>query len=140
MSGEMYKNWTFVAIKVLSDITVVNLSFVSGYMIRFGLLNPASLPLVMYSKVIIFITLTWLVIFNLAGMYKMQTEKAVRIDNPFLVSTAVFSSAFFTYVVVFSLYRGAFYSKEVILYSSVIALLFANISRAVIWKIFKKMD
>lgn len=140
MSGEMYKNWTFVLIKLVSDIVVVNLSFVLGYMIRFGLLNPVSLPLVTYSKVMTFITLTWLVIFNLAGMYKMQTEKVARIDNPFLVFTAVFSSAFFTYVVVFSLYREAFYSKEVILYSSVIALLLANLSRAVIWKIFKMTD
>ncbi|MFA5104870.1 MAG: hypothetical protein WC527_06820 [Candidatus Margulisiibacteriota bacterium] len=135
----MYKNWTFVVIKVISDIAVVNLSFLSGYMIRFGLSSPASVPMVIYSKVIIFITLTWLVIFNLAGMYKMQSDKTVRIDNPFLVSTAVFSSVFFTYAMVFSMYREAFYSKEVILYSSVIALLLINVSRATIWRIFKKM-
>jgi len=136
----MIKNWALMIIKVISDIFIVNLSLVSGYLIRFGIPGSVSVPFLVYSKMLVFITLTWLVIFNLAGMYKMQTDKTTRIDNAFLVTTSVFSSAFFTYVMVFSIYREAFYSKEVIFYSSVIALLLVNLSRAIIWKVFKIID
>lgn len=127
------RKWLILILKLASDMLIINVSFISGYLLRFGVINPLSVPVFMYTRILVFITLTWMVIFNLAGLYKIQPDNSPRIDGLFAVTTAVISSAFFTYVIVLSLYKEALYSKEIILFSSAIALVLFNISRTAIW-------
>lgn len=133
----MYKNWLFVFIKIVSDIALVVISFAAGFFIRFGIEDPFMIPVMSYYKILVSLLLTWLVVFNLSGMYKLQTDRSVRIDNVFVVSSAVISAAFFTYIFVLLAYKGAFYSKGLIIYSSLVALFLVNLSRALIWRIYK---
>ncbi len=134
------KNWIILAVKILSDIVLINCSFVMGYMIRFGGINPFGMPLLAYNKMLIFVTITWLVIFNLTGLYKMQGEKQDRVDGPVIVTTSVFSASFFTYVIILSLYKEAMYSKDIIIYTCFIAFILLNISRSLIWYIGRQIQ
>ena len=134
----MNKAWLFLILKILSDILMVNLSFIFGYMINFGTVNISHTHILIYSKVLVFISLLWMIIFNLAGLYKLQTDKINRIDGIFSVAFGVFSSAFFTYVIVVFLYREAFYSKGIVIYASIIAFFLVILSRQAIWWLFCK--
>jgi len=136
----MSKAWMFLFTKILFDVLLVNISFILGYLIKFGLVNPLTAPVSIYLKALIFVTMLWLIIFNLAGLYKFQPEKINRVDNIFSVSFGVFSSAFFTYIIVVFLYREAFYAKEIVIYSSLFALLLINLSRYIIWLIHKRLE
>ena len=136
----MLKTWTLLFIKIIFDVILINISFIIGYLIKFGVVNPLAFPISIYLKALIFVTMLWLIIFNLAGLYKLQPEKINRVDNIFSVSFGVFSSAFFTYIIVVFLYREAFYAKEIVIYSSLLALFIVNLSRYIIWSIYKRLE
>jgi len=131
----MRKAWIFLAIKFIADIIMINLSFILAYLIVFKTVSLLDLSIFSYYKVLFFITLFWLIIFNLAGLYKMQVDKTNRIDNIFAVSFGVFSAAFLTYIFIAFLHKEAFYSREIVVYASLIALLLINFSRHFIWKL-----
>jgi FlaA1/EpsC-like NDP-sugar epimerase len=133
----MDRVWKYLFLKILSDIIVVNIAFIGAFLIKFKTVN--FLPVMMiYYKPLLFITALWLVVLNLAGLYKPQHDKVDRRDNILSVSFGAFSAAFFTYVFVVFLYREAAYSKEIVMLGSFASLVLINISRYMIWKLFQK--
>ncbi|MBI5701779.1 hypothetical protein HZC34_08080 [Candidatus Saganbacteria bacterium] len=136
----MFKSWFFLFVKVTSDVFFINLSFVFGYMIKSRSVNIFASQISPYFKVLMFLTVFWLIIFNLAGMYKMQLDMKNRVDNIFSVSFGVFSASFFTYILVAYIYREAIYTKEIVIFGSIIGALLINLSRFVIWKIYCMMN
>lgn len=134
----MGRAWGYLFLKIAADIVMVDIAFVSAFLLKFHTLNllPA---VIVYYKPLFFITVLWLVVFNLAGLYKPQTtDKVNRVDNPLSVSFGAFSAAFFTYVIITLLYREASYSKDVVIIGSLIGLLLVNLSRHLIWKAYQR--
>ena len=132
----MSRAWRYLFLKIITDIAMINIAFVAVFLAKFKTIN--FLPVFMiYYKPLLFITVLWLVLLNLAGLYKLQHDKVGRRDNIFSVSFGAFSAAFFTYVFVVFLYREAVYSKEIVILGSFTALVLINISRYLIWKLFQ---
>lgn len=131
----MNKSYLILSLKLISDVIIINISFIVGYLIKFGMINVLALPVFHYLKVLAFISLLWLIIFNLAGLYKLQGERTGRVDSIFSVSFGIFSAAFFTYLVIVYFYREAFYSRAIVIYASLLAMVLINLSRYFIWKL-----
>lgn len=133
------KTWIFLGIKILFDILVIQLSFIIAYLITFNTINVFSISLLAYKKILIFLSLFWVIIFNLSGLYKFQLNNKSRVDGIFVTSFAVLSAAFFTYLFIVFLHKEAFYSREIVILGAIIALLFLNITRYIIWQVYKKV-
>ena len=132
----MRRTWIILCIKIFTDALIVNSAFILGYIIKFRAMDYLAISI--YSKSLMFITILWLIIFNLAGLYKPQLNKLSRVDSVIPVSFGVFSAAFFTYTIIILLYKEASYSKEIVIIGSFISLLLVNISRYLIWIKFSK--
>ena len=132
----MKRAWAYLFLKLAADILFVNISFILAFLLKFQTINlfPA---LAVYYKPLLLITVLWLVIFNLAGLYKLQMGKVGRLENLFSVSFGIFSAAFFTYLLIIFFYQEASYSREIVIIGSLIAFVLINISRYMIWKRFK---
>ncbi|NQU17147.1 MAG: hypothetical protein HQ564_03685 [Candidatus Saganbacteria bacterium] len=128
--------WYFLALKIISDIVIINIVFILGYIIKFKIFNPFAISIIPYFKVLMFITLLWVIVLNLAGLYKLQTDEIVRTDGIFPVSFGVFSAGFFTYIIIVFLYREALYTREIVIYASFLALIFINLSRYLVWRLY----
>jgi FlaA1/EpsC-like NDP-sugar epimerase len=133
----MSRAWRYLFIKIIADVVAVNVSFICAFLAKFKTINFIS-AVAIYYKPLFFITVLWLVVMNLAGLYKLQQDKVNRIDNLFSVSFGAFSAAFFTYVIVIYLYQEASYSKDIVITGSLAALVLLNISRDLIWKAYKR--
>lgn len=133
----MNRDWRYLFLKIGADIILVNLAFISAFLVKFNTLSFISV-ITVYYKPLLFITVLWLVVLNLAGLYKIQQDKVSQVDNLFSVSFGVFSAAFFTYVIIIFLYREALYSREVVIMGSLFALVLLNVSRYLIWKLYKR--
>ena len=133
----MNKAWRYLCLKIITDTAVINVSFVGAFLAKYR--TSQFLPVLMiYYKPLLFITVLWLVVLNLAGLYKLQPKATDRIDNIFSVSFGVFSAAFFTYVIIIFLYREASYSKDIVILGSFFALALINLSRFLIWKLYQR--
>ncbi|MFH1386103.1 MAG: hypothetical protein ABIH50_00340 [bacterium] len=132
----MSRNWRYLFLKIISDIIIIDFAFTTAFLVKFKTIN-VLLAIAVYYKHLFFITVLWLVVLNLAGLYKLQQDKVNRIDNFFSVSFGAFSAAFFNYVIILFLYREALYSKEIVIIGSLIALVLINISRHLIWKLYQ---
>lgn len=133
----MSRAWRYLSFKIGADIILVNFAFISAFLVKFKTLSFISV-ITVYYKPLLFITILWLVVLNLAGLYKIQHNKVSQVDNLFSVSFGVFSAAFFTYVIIIFLYREAFYSREVVIIGSLCSLVLLNVSRYLIWKFYKR--
>ena len=134
----MRKAWLFLLLRLISDLILINLCFISGYLIRFGEINLFTAPVLVYLKFLAFVSMLWLIMFNLTGLYKMQNGERERPDGILAVSFGVFSSAFFTYIFAFFFYREAIYSRAIIIYASILALVMINLARFLLWKLYAK--
>lgn len=135
----MIKNWVFLFAKIITDAVFVLISFVAAYLIIFKSTALTIFHLTIYAKFLVFAIMLWLIIFNLAGLYKLQSDKSNRIDNVFTVSFGVFSAAFFAYVIATFIYKEAYYSKSIIILASLFNLFFTNLSRYLIWELYKRV-
>ena len=127
--------WVYLFLKLASDALAINVGFVSAFLLRFKTFDIPS-ALLIYYKPLLFITVLWLVVLNLAGLYKLQFDRAARIDNLFAVSFGAFSAAFFTFIFVVFMYREAAFSKDIVALGSIFTLVLINISRYLIWKLY----
>jgi len=131
----MQRNWLYLFAKISTDLILINVAFCSAYLLRFQTVNVFAL--LQYFKFLGFVSMLWLIIFNLAGLYKLQVDCTTQVDKLFSVSFGIFSSAFFTYVSAVFLYREALYSKDIVIIASIIALILINLSRYLIWKAYQ---
>jgi len=133
----MSRAWRYLFIKMIVDILLINVAFISAFMVKFRTIDIIS-TLTIYSRPLFFITVLWLVVLNLAGLYKLQQDKIGRLDNIIVVSFGGFSAAFFAYLIVVFFCREALYTKDIIIIGSLIALVLVNVSRYLIWKLFRR--
>jgi hypothetical protein len=129
--------WLNLFLKIVTDVVMIGGAFISAFLLKSGSLS-GLMMIQVYYKPLFFITVLWLVVLNLAGLYKLQTDKLNRVDNVLAVSFGAFSAAFFAYVFIAFLYREASYSKDIVILGSLLALVLINLSRYFIWKIFQR--
>ncbi|MEA3493232.1 MAG: undecaprenyl-phosphate glucose phosphotransferase [Candidatus Margulisiibacteriota bacterium] len=119
-------------LKIVLDIILINVSLILAYLIRFKtfiFLAPATVPVFeQYFRVLIFVTLIWLAIFKLIGLYEDKKNTALidEVANVFLgvsVATLVLFALLF-------MYREFWFSRLVIAnvwWISLICLTFSRI-------------
>ena len=134
------KNWLLILFKLVADIVLLNSSFFFGYMVKFGFTASLTIPVIAYAKLMVFITMLWLIIFNLAGLYKLQPNTQKTSEDAFQVTFGIFAAEFFTYIFIVYLYSEASFAKDIIIYASLFAMILINLARYLIWKLFKVLD
>lgn len=111
--------------KILADALLINLSFVFAYYVRFKILlfiTPSTMPILeKYLSILVFITLVWLAIFKLIGLYENKKNSAL-IDEAALVFGGVSLSTLILLGLLF-LYRELWFSRLVIVNAWWIAFL-----------------
>ncbi|OGC34070.1 hypothetical protein A2311_03990 [candidate division WOR-1 bacterium RIFOXYB2_FULL_48_7] len=123
-------------IKVLFDAACLNLAFILAYYLRFKIdlfISPQSAPIFAhYSRVLIFVTILWLAIFKLVGLYDRKKVVAL-IDELALLFWGVTVASLVLLGSLF-LYREFWFSRLVIVNAWGIAFLFMAIARLVLYQ------
>jgi exopolysaccharide biosynthesis polyprenyl glycosylphosphotransferase len=103
--------------KVLADALLIVFSFILAYFIRFKILvfiTPSSIPIFeKYSSILLFVTLLWLAVFKLVGLYENKKYTAF-VDEIALLFWGVSVGAMILLGLLF-LYRELWFSRLVIL-------------------------
>jgi exopolysaccharide biosynthesis polyprenyl glycosylphosphotransferase len=114
-----------MTVKILTDAVLINLSFIFAYYFRFKVLlfvTPSSIPLIeRYSNTMVFITLIWLAVFKLIGMYDEKKFTAL-IDELAMLVWGISLSSFILLGMLF-LYRELWFSRLVLANAWLIALI-----------------
>ena len=121
-------------LKVLADALLIVFSFILAYFIRFKVLvfiTPSSIPIFeKYSSLLIFVTLLWLAVFKLVGLYENKKYTAL-VDEVAVLFWGVSASTLLLLGLLF-LYRELWFSRLVILNVWWIAFLLLACFRLVI--------
>src|SRR3989339_1367856 len=102
--------------KILIDAVLINLAFILAYFFRFRVLTSV-IPIDRlpnfedYSGTLIFITILWLAIFKLIGLYDKRSSDLI--DEIALLFVSVLSASLFLLGFLF-LYRGFWFSRLLI--------------------------
>ena len=117
--------------KVISDGLLIFISFILGYYLRFQVLlflAPEIIPFDQYFGVLIFVTLLWLALFKLVGIYEERKAHVSIIDELAMLFVGVTLASIFLLGLLF-LYRGFWFSRLVIVNAWVISFILLSISR-----------
>lgn len=123
-------------LKIVLDAVLINLTFILAYFFRFRVLlfiTPGTIPILEeYLNVLVFITLVWLAIFKIAGLYegKKFTSLMDEIATLFLgvsLATLILLGLLF-------LYREFWFSRLVIVNAWWIALFLLGLARIVLFE------
>ena len=129
----------FVVILLITDVVMVNLSFLLSYWLRFyaGIVPVWYIPpLKPYLSILPFITFIWLIVFKSLGLYGLR--RSVYLINELFSVFLGASLALVLMMVAFFLYRGFSYSRLVFLFAWVIGIVSIDISRSIIRRIQKQ--
>lgn len=137
MQENIKGQWFLLFLRLITDALFIVISFLLAYFVKFRSLNIGSLPINIYFKILIFVTLIWLIILNLGGLYKFTKKDEKKADNLLATSFAITSAAFITLLIILFLYKEAIYAKDIIFYAWLISLVLLNVSRWVIWRIYQ---
>ncbi len=114
----------------ISDALLISLSFIFAYYLRFKIvpfITPATIPEIEeYLRILIFVVLVWLAIFEMFGLYVQK--KGTIVDEAASVFGAVTVSALLLLGLLF-LYRGLWFSRQVLIYAWGLAFIFVTLSR-----------
>lgn len=117
----------------ISDAVFVALAFILGYYLRFNVflfITPAPVTQVeAYIRIIVFILFVWIAIFEMLGLY--AEKKGNVFDEVATVFAAVTIAAFLLLGLLF-LYRGLWFSRQVLIYAWAMAFLFLSASRLLV--------
>ncbi len=126
-------------LKIFLDAILINVCFVLAYYLRFNVLvflTPRSVPVIgQYINVLIFVTLIWLALFKLVGLYE-DKKTSVLLDELASLFLGV-SFATLGLLALLFLYREFWFSRLVIANAWWIALILLGFERAVIFQIKK---
>ena len=125
--------WLLLGVRLVADVVTVNLSFLIAYFIKFQTFNLNFAHVNVYYKLLIFVTMIWLIVFNLGGLYKLPKKETPRTDTLVLTSLTITSAAFITVLVIFLLYQEATYALDIVFYAWFAALFLVNLARSLIW-------
>lgn len=124
-------------IKVAFDVILINLAFVLAYFFRFELLffiNPgAVIVLSRYLNVLVFVTVVWLAIFQLVGLYDRR-RYPVLFDELAVLTGAVTLATLVLFGFLF-LYRGFWFSRLVLLNAWWLSLLLLGSYRMLLFQL-----
>jgi exopolysaccharide biosynthesis polyprenyl glycosylphosphotransferase len=117
----------------LADIVFVSFSFLLAYYIRFNILlfiAPATTPQIEeYLRILVFILVVWIAVFQLFDLYFQR--KPTPLDEGASVFAAVTFSVLILLGMLF-LYRGLWFSRQVLIFAWVLAFFFTFLSRALL--------
>jgi exopolysaccharide biosynthesis polyprenyl glycosylphosphotransferase len=120
-------------LKIVIDAILINLSFVLAYFFRFKVLlfiTPGSIPILeQYLNVLIFVTLIWLAIFKISGLY--EQKKFTTLIDEFATLFMGISLATLILLGLLFLYREFWFSRLVIVNAWWINLLLLGLVRVV---------
>ncbi|MGB9613304.1 MAG: sugar transferase, partial [Candidatus Margulisiibacteriota bacterium] len=123
-------------VKILTDAILINLSFILAYYLRFKILlfiTPPSFPVFeQYLRILVFVTLLWLAVFKLVGLYEEKKFTAL-IDEIALIFWGITLSSLLLLGLLF-LYRELWFSRLVIANAWWISLVLMGLSRVVIFE------
>ncbi|MEE8638194.1 MAG: hypothetical protein V3T21_04015, partial [Candidatus Margulisiibacteriota bacterium] len=123
-------------LKIVLDAILINLSFILAYFFRFRVLlfiTPGSIPIFEeYLNVLIFITLVWLAIFKIAGLYEEKKFTSL-IDEVAALLMGVTLASLILLGLLF-LYREFWFSRLVVVNAWLIALLLLGLLRIVFFE------
>lgn len=120
---------------VLVDIILINVAFVLAYWVRYDLqlfraVDPAfNVPYVVYLPFVIPFTLLLILAYRQQGIYRLRRQ-ASWIDEIYGIIQGTATGTIITIVFIF-LYRPAFYSRIIFIYTGVFAVVFLGISRII---------
>ncbi|MBI5078762.1 hypothetical protein HZB08_01930, partial [Candidatus Saganbacteria bacterium] len=124
-------------LKFISDAFLINVSFVLAYYFRFKVLlfiTPTSIPVFeRYLNILIFVTLIWLAVFKLFGLYEGKKFTAL-VDEVAKAAGAVTFSGLLLLGLLF-LYRELWFSRLVVVNAWWIALILLGASRFLFFEI-----
>ena len=122
--------------KVAADAVLIIFSFILAYYVRFKILlfiTPASMPIFeRYLSVLVFVTLIWLAVFKLVGLYENKkftafVDEVAALFGGIALSTLILLGLLF-------LYRELWFSRLVVLNAWWIAFLLLSVLRlAILW-------
>jgi exopolysaccharide biosynthesis polyprenyl glycosylphosphotransferase len=117
----------------ITDALIISFSFVFAYYLRFRIIlfiTPATVPEIEeYLRILIFVVLVWLAIFEMFGLYVQR--KGTAVDESASVFGAVTVSALLLLGLLF-LYRGLWFSRQVLIYAWMLVFIFATSSRFIV--------
>ena len=127
----------FILVRLASDILLMVLSYVSAYLLRFGLFSFEgyfTFPYFQYASYLIYALMVYIITFFFVGMYKTRKGFLIEVDE-FL--GALFSVTLaWAILIVLTFIQGEYeYSRPIILISWPISFLLIMLSREIILKI-----
>ncbi len=124
-------------LKIVGDVLLINLSFVLAYYLRFNILlfiTPESVPILgHYFKVLVIVSLLWLAIFKLIGLYDGK-RIASLLDELASLFLAISASTLFLLSLLF-LYREFWFSRLVIVNAWFVAIILLGLERSFVFSI-----
>jgi exopolysaccharide biosynthesis polyprenyl glycosylphosphotransferase len=123
-------------LKLIIDVILINVSFILAYFFRFRVLlfiTPDSIPIFeQYLNVLVFVTIIWLAIFKLVGLYEEKKFTTLLDEIASLFFGATLSSL--VLLGLLFLYREFWFSRLVIANAWWIALLFLGLVRVIFFE------
>jgi len=139
MGDKNIKSWVCLLAIIIVDVFIISSSFFLAYIMKFGVLSISASFVWVYLKPLVLVNLIWLIIFNLGGLYKLPYKEERGVANILATSFAITSAAFITLLLVYFLYKEAYYSISIILRAWIISLVLINIERLIVWKTYNKL-
>ncbi|MFC1595935.1 undecaprenyl-phosphate glucose phosphotransferase [Candidatus Margulisiibacteriota bacterium] len=130
---------SFVLIKLISDIVIINVSFILSFILKFKIINPGSnMSIDPYLDVLIFVTLIWILAFNFIGLYKEKKGILPELDEVVAVFTGV--TIGIVMIMAFSFFYRSFPgSRWVVFYTWFISAVLLSYSRMIIFFIHRQL-
>ncbi|MDI6731780.1 MAG: sugar transferase [Candidatus Margulisbacteria bacterium] len=122
-------------LKILTDVLLINISFVLAYFFRFKILlfiAPDSAPIFgHYLRVLVIVSLLWLAVFKFYGLYE-EKKSSVLLDELAMLFLAISTSTLVLFSMLF-LYREFWFSRLVIVNAWLVALVLLGGERTLIY-------
>ncbi len=126
----------FSFILVPLDYLMIVLAGITAYYIRFSEfttgIRPAifNLPFLSYLQILLWVGLTWVIIFALLGLYNIKGTK--KIVKEFYMVASACSTGFMLIVIIIFMQRELFDSRFIVLAGWILAIIYISISRVII--------
>lgn len=134
----MFKiNWRFWLYEIgvlLVDAFIVYLSFFLIFNLKVFLGGTTGLPFEIYNSIIIPLTMIWLIVFFMGGMYKYPRKEEPILQQVLINSFAITSSAVITFLIALTLKTEINFTFNCVFFVWFMCLLFANTSRIILGK------
>jgi len=126
----MRRSFGQILFLAVADAALVSASFIFAYYLRFQIIpffTPALIPEIEeYLEILVFIVIIWIAIFQTFGLYAQR--KGTAVDEAASVFGAVSTAALLLLGLLF-LYRGLWFSRQVLVYAWAIAFFLLTLLR-----------